>query len=326
MSINLKKIFSVYLILLFVVSQAAIAGNCPCQTNCCQPQQQCCPTQQPCCENSCCPAQTPCCGQSYCQTPCSENPCCQTQQPCCGQPCCGNPCCQNQGCSDSCGCQSNCDCCCDPCNSCACARIEHLCTNKNTPVDTVKICGCQAFVLQNVVIETTLGQKVFSKRLCPGDTISFNLPNGLWTCEGRKLIPACSQIVARVECVIPPKVFNKNAKVGLNFCYILLPDGRSYPICARIFNSEGMLKETKLMAAGKVALWTVGLFGVGTGLAAAFGAHTRHAGQAALTIGMPVGFGVGLLTGLISPGLHYRGKCGEKVLIQLTDCLRLDLS
>ncbi len=303
MNIILKKLFSVYLILFFVFSQAAFAKSidktCPCPPPgydapaCVQPQQ-CCPVP------SSCPAQQ-CCGQSV------------------GQPCCENSCCQ-----PTCGCENDCDCgCSDPCRPCA--KIEHLCTNKHSPVNLVKICGCQAVVEQHSVIEANLGQRVFSKKLCPGDKITFNLPNGLWTCEGRKILPACSQIVARVECIIPPKALNKNAKISLKFCCVLLPDGRSYPICARIFNSEGMLKETKLMAAGKVALWTVGLFGFGTGIAAACGASVRHAGQAALTIGMPVGFGVGLLTGLFSPGLHYRGKCGEKVLIQLTDCLKVDL-
>lgn len=84
-----------------------------------------------------------------------------------------------------------------------------------------------------------------------------------------------------------------------------------------------MLQETKLMGAGKVALWTVGLFGVGAGLGAAIGSGTGNARQAALTLGMPIGFGVGLLVGLLSPGLHFRAKCNEKVLIQLTDCLQV---
>lgn len=302
-----NKVFSLGLICLYLftpalTAQAAKTCSCPPPGYNEQarilPNQQCCPVQ------TCCPQQ-PCCQE--------QAPCCP-QQPCCEQPC--SPC----GCDCGCGCESAC--CCDD-NSCA--KIEHLCTNKNTPVDLVKICGCRATIEQHAVIETTLGQKVFSKRLCPGDRITFTLPNGLWTREGRKLLPACSQIIARVECIVPPKALNKNAKVSLKFCCVLLPNGQSYPIQARIFNSEGMLKETKLMAAGKVALWTIGLLGVGTGLGAAFGASTRHAGQAALTIGMPVGFGVGLLTGLLSPGLHYRGKCGEKVLIQLTDCLQVNL-
>lgn len=183
----------------------------------------------------------------------------------------------------------------------------------------VKICGCKAIVQQHSVIEATFAQRVSSKRLCPGDSISFNLPHGLWTCEGRQILPNCTQIIACVDCIIPPKALNKSARISLRFRCVLLPDGTSYPICARIFNSEGMLKETKWMAAGKVAIWTVGLMGVGAGLGAAIGAGSRHAGQAALTIGMPVGFGVGLLAGLLGPGLHYRAKCGEKVLIQLTD-------
>lgn len=253
-----------------------------------------------------------------CQCSCPCN--CEQVQQCCPvqTQCCESCPCDCQTC-DECECQN-------PCNTCCYTKIEHLCTNKNTPVNLVKICGCQAVINRHVVLETTLGQRIFSKKLCCGDEITFSLKNGLWTCEGRKILPACSQIVARVECIRPPRALNKGAQIGLRFMCVLLPDGRSYPICARIFTKEGTLKETKLMAAGKVALWTVGLFGVGSGLAAAIGAHYRHAGQAALTIGMPVGFGVGLLTGLLTPGLHYRGKCGEKVLIQLTDCLKIDLS
>jgi len=249
-----------------------------------------------------------------CQSQGCNNECCPTTQNCCPAP---QPCCQPQ--NGNC----ECDCACgDPCNPCA--KIEHLCAHKNSPVDLVKICGCQAIVEQHSVIEATFGQRVFSKKLYPGDRITFNLPNGLWTREGRKLLPAGSQILARVECIIPPKALNKNAKISLKFNCVLLPCGRAYPIQARIFNAEGMLKETKLMAAGKVALWTIGLFGVGAGLGAAIGSASGHAGQAALTIGMPVGFGVGLLTGLLSPGLHFRAKCGEKVLIQLTDNLQID--
>lgn len=236
--------------------------------------------------------------------------CCQPQG-CnqCVQQCCPAPCQQQEACQ---------------CENCCLPGIEHLCANKNSPVDLVKICGCQAMIQQHAVIEATFAQRVYSKKLCPGDNIAFNLPNGLCTREGRKLIPCGSKIIACVDCIVPPKKFNKSARISLKFHCILLPNGKSYPLCARIFNSEGMLKETKWMAAGKVAAYTIGLMGVGAGLGAAIGAGSRHAGQAALTIGMPVGFGVGLLTGLMTPGLHYRAKCGEKVLIQLTDNLEVD--
>lgn len=251
---------------------------------------------QPCCPTATCP--TPCTTQTCCPEPC------QTQ--CCPTPC-ETPCCQ-----------APCDC------SCECqGLIEHLCTNKDSPVNLVKICGCTAIIERHTVLEANFAQKIYSKRLCPGDNISFVLRNGLCTCEGRKILPCGSQIVACVECIQKPKALNKPAKVSLCFKYILTPCGTAYPIQARVYNNSGMLQESTWMGVGKVAMYTIGLMGVGAGLGAAIGANTRHAGQAALTIGMPVGFGVGLLTGLLSPGLHFRAKCGEKVLIQLTDCLQI---
>lgn len=239
---------------------------------------------QNCCPQACCP-ETNCCPT----TPC---------QPVCAPPCC------------------DCNCECD-------TKIEHLCAGKNSPVNLVKICGCTAIVERHTVVEATFAQKINSKKLCPGDNISFYLKNGLCTQEGRKIIPNCSQIIACVECIQKPQALNKPAKVSLNFKYILTPCGTAYPIQARIYSTSGMLQESKLMGAGKVALYTVGLFGVGAGLGAAIGAGAGNATQAALTIGMPVGFGVGLLAGLLSPGLHFRAKCNEKILIQLTDCLQV---
>ena len=245
--------------------------------------QNCCPTACP-ADANCCPSQPACC-----PTPCEATPCCPAPLDC------------------SCECQG---------------QIEHLCTDKNSPVNLVKICGCNAIIERHTVLEATFAQKINSKKLCPGDNISFLLKNGLCTQEGRKILPNCSQIIACVECIQKPKAMNKPAKVSLNFKYVLTPCGKAYPIQARIYSTSGMLQESKLMGAGKVALYTVGLFGLGSGLGAAIGAGTGNATQAALTLGMPIGFGVGLLAGFLSPGLHFRAKCNEKVLIQLTDCLQ----
>ncbi len=255
--------------------------------------QNCCPTTTPCCPvQTCCPNTPPCkpsC-QTPCQTPCEATPCCPAPYDC------------------SCECQG---------------QIEHLCTDKNSPVNLVKICGCNAIIERHTVIEANFAQKVNSKKLCPGDNISFLLKNGLCTQEGRKILPNCSQIIACVECIQKPRAMNKPAQVSLNFKYVLTPCGTAYPIQARIYSTSGMLQETKLMGAGKVALYTIGFFGLGSGIAAAIGAGVGNSAQAAVTLGMPIGFGVGLLAGLLSPGLHFRAKCNEKVLIQLTDCFQV---
>jgi len=242
------------------------------------------------CPTNACSAQTCCPAPNCCPTPCEVTPCCPTA-------CAGGYECQGQ--------------------------IEHLCTDKNSPVNLVKICGCNAIIERHTVLEATFAQKVNSKKLCPGDNISFLLKNGLCTQEGRKIIPNCSQIIACVECIQKPKAMNKPAQVSLNFKYVLTPCGTAYPIQARIYSTSGMLQETKLMGAGKVALYTLGIFGLSTGIAAAVGAGVGNSAQAAVTLGMPIGLGVGLLAGFLSPGLHFRAKCNEKVLIQLTDCLQI---
>ena len=251
--------------------------------------QTCCPEKPACCPvQTCCPSVCPC--STPCQTPCETTPCCPAPYDC------------------SCECQG---------------QIEHLCTNKNSPVNLVRICGCNAIVERHTVIEANFAQKVNSKKLCPGDNISFLLKNGLCTQEGRKILPNCSQIIACVECIQKPRAMNKPAQVSLNFKYVLTPCGTAYPIQARIYSTSGMLQETKLMGAGKVALYTLGFFGLGSGIAAAIGAGVGNSAQAAVTLGMPIGLGVGLLAGFLSPGLHFRAKCNEKVLIQLTDCLQI---
>lgn len=302
MKVILNKLLSICLISILVLTQTTFTAFA--NQNCCPPPGHEQPAyiipgpQQPCCQQPCVPQSCPC-------NPCQQNPCCDTCNTC--QPCC-DPC---QTCN-------TCQC---PCGDCP--KVEHLCTYKDTPVDLVKICGGEATIAQHAVLETVLSQKVFSKKLHCGDNIAFTLCNGLRTKEGRCLLPRGTQIIACVDCIVPPKKLNKNAKVSLKFQCVMLPNGTTYPICARVFNAEGMLKETKWMSAGKVTAWTIGMFGVGAGLAAACGAGSPDLSRGIFSIGMPVGFGVGLLIGLLGPGLHYKGKCGEKVLIQLTDNLQV---
>lgn len=286
-----KKLISIGIISIFFLTNMAMA-KCGYSTNSC-------PTACPCPAQTCCP--------EPCESQCCPTPC---QQPCCQNPCCTSPC-ENT-------------CCQDPCCECP-SLVEHLCTHKNSPVNLVKICGCKAILERHTVLEANFAQRVFSKKLCPGDNISFILNKGLCTCEGRQILPCGSQIVACVECIQPPRALNKPAQICLNFRYAMTPCGTAYPIQARIYNNSGMLQESKLMGAGKVTLYTLGLFGLGTGIAAAAGT-AKNSAQAAVTLGMPIGFGVGLLTGLLTPGLHFRAKCGEKVLIQLTDCFQVCLN
>ena len=82
-----------------------------------------------------------------------------------------------------------------------------------------------------------------------------------------------------------------------------------------------MLKRSGWAATGKAALWTVGLFGVGAGVGAAIGAAASAVGTGCLAIGMPVGGGVGLITGSLTKGLNYKAKPGKTTYIELTEDL-----
>ena len=77
------------------------------------------------------------------------------------------------------------------------------------------------------------------------------------------------------------------------------------------------------MTAGKLTASTVGLgaigTGAGTGLAFIPKPHKIAIGAAA--IGLPVGCFIGLVTGLITPGLKYHAKQGEEIYIILCDDL-----
>ena len=86
------------------------------------------------------------------------------------------------------------------------------------------------------------------------------------------------------------------------------------------FTKDCKLKEGGWMTAGKLFLSTItgGIVGAGAGVGFAFIPNPAKLGTG-FAIGIPVGCGVGLLTGLITPGLHYRAKQGENVYALLIE-------
>ncbi len=74
------------------------------------------------------------------------------------------------------------------------------------------------------------------------------------------------------------------------------------------------------MTAGKVALYTVGGAAVGTGAGVGFSfiPNPEKVGTG-IAIGTPVGAGVGLITGLVTPGLNYSAKQGEEIRVILLE-------
>lgn len=157
-----------------------------------------------------------------------------------------------------------------------------------------------------------------------GDKVNFTVPESIYTQEGTLLIPACSKVVAtviRIEKQRPP---NKNARVYMNFDCLVLPDGTSVSMSARPATTNGDLKENGWHTAGKLVGSTLGLGIVGAGAATGFAfIPNPHKFGTAYAIGIPVGTGVGLITGLVTPGLKYHAKEGESLIILLCEDLPL---
>lgn len=74
------------------------------------------------------------------------------------------------------------------------------------------------------------------------------------------------------------------------------------------------------MTTGKVALYTVGGAAIGTGAGVGFSfIPSPDKIGTGIAIGTPVGAGIGLVTGLVTPGLNYSAKKGEEIRVILLE-------
>ena len=197
---------------------------------------------------------------------------------------------------------------------------EHLSIVPDAPNNTVKITNLRKIVQKDNVIIVAFDEKFFSKKHKAGETVNFVLPEALYTDEGTLLLPNGTKIVADITRIVPPKKFNKNARVHLLFKAIVLPDGRCVEMYGKPYTKDYTLKEGPWMTFWKLFLSTVtfGIVGAGAGTGFAFIPHPAKLGVG-FAIGIPVGCTVGLVTGLLTPGLHYKAKKGEQVMVILLD-------
>ena len=199
-------------------------------------------------------------------------------------------------------------------------NIEHLDVHKDAPCNEVIIDCKQRTVKEGNVLEFAFNEAFYSKCRTAGEIVHFTVPEALYTCEGSMILPACTKIIAEIIKIEHPKKFNKNARVSLIFRKIVFPDNTCIDIKARPFTCDGKLKEGGWVTFGKLFLSTItgGIIGAGAGVGFAFIPNPAKLGTG-FAIGIPVGCGVGLLTGLLTPGVHYKAKCGEKVYALLLD-------
>ena len=199
-------------------------------------------------------------------------------------------------------------------------HVEHLDVHKNAPCNEVVINCKQRTVKEGNVLEFAFNEQFYSKCRHAGETVYFVVPEALYTCEGSMILPANTRILAEITRIEHPKKFNKNARVSLIFRKILFPDNSCIDIKAKPFTCDGKLKEGGWVTFGKLFLATLtgGIVGAGAGVGFAFIPNPAKLGTG-FAIGIPVGCGVGLLVGLLTPGVHYKAKCGEKVYALLLD-------
>ena len=203
-------------------------------------------------------------------------------------------------------------------------NMEHLAqpkkVEKKSPTNLVTTTSAYATVIEYNVIEVTFAQDFSTKSAQVGDEIGFLLNDGLKTQEGTVILPAGSKLIGQVIGIEKPKSFNRSGKVTLKFDYIETPDDQRIPLKAKLYKKD-FLSRGKLNALGKGLGTTLGTTAVGVGAGCGIGVAASAVVVGGLAIGLPVGLAVGAIAGFVTPGLHYKAKAGDKLMIQLTDDL-----
>lgn len=197
---------------------------------------------------------------------------------------------------------------------------EHLNVTKKADCNEVTITNLRNIIKEGNVLEIEFNEAFKSKLHAVGDTVTFTNESDILTEEGTLLFPAGSIFYGSVLDIKDPQWFNKNARVYTQITKVVTPNGKSVDMNAKPFYKDYALKEGPWMTAGKVALYTVGGAAVGTGAGVGFSfiPDPDKVGTG-IAIGTPVGAGVGLITGLVTPGLHYSAKDGEQIQVILLE-------
>lgn len=197
---------------------------------------------------------------------------------------------------------------------------EHLNVSKKAESNEVVITNVRNIIKEGNVLEIAFNEQFKSKLHAAGDQITFTNPADIVTEEGTLLFPAGSTFYGSVLEIKDPQWFNKNARVYAQVTKVVTPCGKTVDLNAKPFYKNYELKEGPWMTAGKIALYTVGGAAVGTGAGVGFSfiPDPDKVGTG-VAIGTPVGAGLGLITGLITPGLNYNAKQGEEIQVILLE-------
>jgi len=199
-------------------------------------------------------------------------------------------------------------------------RTEHLprYEKQNSPSNRVKIAQYSNLVEKSNIVPVVFVENFNSKYYKEGDLVEFRFNQDIKTKEGTLVIPCGSSLIARVDCLIKPKWFSRNARLGLKFQEIVFPDGTITCLNGVTNTKNNELKMGAWATVGKILGYTVLIGGVGTGLGAAIGVAGGNV-ISGVIIGGSIGGGVGLATGIVSPGLHYRAKKDSLLYVRLVE-------
>ncbi len=211
--------------------------------------------------------------------------------------------------------------------TCDCVTsTENLANPKSkAPSSEVDITEDCYILVKGNVIKVAFDCKFLSECASEGDEISFYVPKDICTNCGTVVLPMNSKFVGYVRGITKQKMLNKNARVYISLNKLVLPDDTELEVKAKPFTKDFSLVENGWMTAGKLTAYTVGLGGVGTcaGAGLAFIPKPHKIAIGAAAIGLPVGCFIGLVTGLVTPGLKYHAKAGEEIYIILCDDLSI---
>ena len=208
---------------------------------------------------------------------------------------------------------------------CECIKsTENLAqTHSKAPCNNVNITDNYYILSKGDVIKIAFECKFLSECAKEGDCITFYVPKDICTSCGTLIIPMGTKLSGYIRGISKQKKLNKNARVYVSINKLILPDNTELDIKAKPFTKDFSLVENGWMTAGKLAASTIGLGAIGTGAGAglAFIPSPDKIGVGAAAIGLPVGCFIGLMTGILTPGLKYHAKADEEIYIILCDNL-----
>ncbi len=197
--------------------------------------------------------------------------------------------------------------------------VEHLDNYGKTAVDRVQITNLRRIILAKNVFKVSFVEPFNSTKHQIGDVIPFYFKKDIVTKEGTLIIPANTKLYATIAELKDKQWINKNTEVYLHFDKMVFPNGNEYPFIARVLNNdEGVLTENRWLKPLEYTVAGAAVGGAAIGLPV--GAANDRSGDG-LAIGIPSGAGAGLIAGFLTPGVNYKAKANEDVLVELkVDC------